>query len=102
MDEKACPVCTERKKHRSEEEYKSLSNRLSRISGQVKGLQKMLDESAYCPDILIQVSAVTSALNAFSRELLNSHIRTCVTQDIMSGKEDAAEELIEILRKMQK
>ena len=102
MDEKACPVCTERKKHRSEEEYKALSNRLSRISGQVKGLQKMLDESAYCPDILIQVSAVTSALNAFSRELLNSHIRTCVTQDIMSGKEDAAEELIEILRKMQK
>ena len=102
MDEKACPVCTERKKHRSEEEYKSLSNRLSRISGQVKGLQTMLDESAYCPDILIQVSAVTSALNAFSRELLNSHIRTCVTQDIMSGKEDAAEELIEILRKMQK
>ncbi len=102
MDEKACPVCTERKKHRSEEEYKALSNRLSRISGQVKGLQKMLDESAYCPDILIQVSAVTSALNAFSRELLNSHIRTCVTQDIMSGKEGAAEELIEILRKMQK
>lgn len=102
MDEQACPKCSERKKHRSEDEYKALSNRLSRISGQVKGLQKMLDESAYCPDILIQVSAVTSALNAFSRELLDNHIRTCVAMDLQAGKEDAADELADILRKILK
>ena len=96
-----CNSCG-RKKERSEEEYRALSNRLSRIAGQVKGLQNMLDDGAYCPDILIQVSAVTSALNAFSRELLGNHIRTCVTQDILSGKEDAADELVKTLQKILK
>ena len=102
MEEKTCSRCSERKKIRTEDEYKALSNRLSRIAGQVKGLQKMLDESAYCPDILIQVSAVTSALNAFSRELLGNHIRTCVTNDILSGKEETADELVDILKKILK
>ena len=95
-------TCCQRKKHRSEEEKKALTNRLNRIVGQVQGLQKMLKEDAYCPDILIQVSAVTSALNAFSRELLGSHIRTCVTEDIVSGRKDAADELVETLAKILK
>ncbi len=95
-------TCCQRKKHRSEEEKKALTNRLNRIAGQVQGLQKMLKEDAYCPDILIQVSAVTSALNAFSRELLGSHIRTCVTEDIVSGRKDAADELVETLAKILK
>ena len=98
----SCEKCEERKKLRSEEEYKSLSNRLNRIAGQVKGLQKMLQDNAYCPDILIQVSAVTSALNAFSRELLGSHIRTCVTEDILSGKKEAADDLVNVLQKILK
>jgi DNA-binding FrmR family transcriptional regulator len=102
MEEKMCPSCCSRKKNRSDEEYKALSNRLNRISGQVKGIQKMLDESAYCPDILIQVSAVTAALNAFSRELLSNHIRTCVANDILAGKEGAADELVDTLRKILK
>ena len=95
-------TCCQRKKHRSEEEKKALTNRLNRIAGQVQGLQKMLKEDAYCPDILIQVSAVTSALNAFSRELLGSHIRTCVTEDIVSGRKEAADELVETLAKILK
>lgn len=102
MEEMMCPSCCSRKKNRSDEEYKALSNRLNRISGQVKGIQKMLDESAYCPDILIQVSAVTAALNAFSRELLSNHIRTCVANDILAGKEGAADELVDTLRKILK
>ena len=95
--------CTgKRTRHRTEEEYRALSNRLCRIAGQVRGLQKMLDDEAYCPDILVQVSAVTAALNAFSRELLSRHIHSCVLEDIRSGKEEAADELAELLQKILK
>lgn len=62
-----------------------LLNRLCRIEGQVRGLQEMLQKDAYCPDILIQVSAVGAALNSFSKELLATHIRTCVADGIRQG-----------------
>ena len=94
--------CRTRKKHRSEKEYKDLMNRLKRIEGQVRGLQKMLECDAYCPDILVQVSAVNSALNSFSKTLLASHMRTCVIEDIKAGKEDVIDELVETLRKVMK
>ena len=74
--------CCHKTKKRTEEEYKALINRLNRIEGQVRGIRKMVDSDAYCTDILIQVSAINAALNAFNRELLASHIRTCVEEDI--------------------
>ncbi len=89
-------------KVRSEQEYKSLLNRLSRIEGQVRGIRGMVEESAYCPDILIQVSAVSAALSAFSRELLSNHIRTCVTEDVKNGNEETVDELLSLLQKMMK
>ena len=91
-----------RTKERSEEEYKRLVNRLSRIEGQIRGLKRMLDESAYCPDILTQVAAVNAALSAFGRELLSSHIRTCVVEDVRAGKEDTVDELLNTLQKFMK
>lgn len=94
--------CTNRIKKRTEKEYRSLSNRLSRIEGQVRGVQNMLDKNAYCTDILVQVSAITAALNAFNRELLSSHIKTCVVEDIKSDNTETVEELIEILKKLMK
>ncbi len=75
-------------------------NRLKRIEGQVRGLERMLEEDAYCPDILNQASAVNSALNSFSRTLLCSHLHTCVTEDIRAGRDEAADELMEVLRKL--
>ena len=96
-----CCHC-EKTKIRSEEELKSLTNRLSRIEGQVRGLKDMLQRDAYCPDILVQVSAVTSALNSFSKELLGSHIRTCVADGIRQGDEDVVDELVMLLQKMMK
>ena len=96
-----CCHC-EKTKIRSEEELKSLTNRLSRIEGQVRGLKDMLQRDAYCPDILVQVSAVTSALNSFSKELLSSHIRTCVADGIRQGDEDVVDELVTLLQKMMK
>ena len=74
--------CCKKKKQRSETEYKALINRLNRIEGQVRGVKNMLENDAYCVDIITQVSAITAALNAFNRELLSNHIHSCVVNDI--------------------
>lgn len=95
-----CHEC--KTKSRSEAEQKKLSNRLSRIEGQVRGLREMLASDAYCPDILIQVSAVTAALNSFSRELLAEHIHTCVTDSIRQGDDAVVDELVTTLQKLMK
>ena len=100
MEDKEC--CCHKTKVRSEEEYKALTNRLSRIEGQVRGVKKMLDEDAYCVDILTQVSAIREALSAFSRELLSNHIHTCVAQDIRAGKNETVDELVMLLQKLMK
>ena len=76
--------------------------RLKRIEGQVRGIQGMIEKDAYCTDVLTQVSAVQSALNAFSRELLASHIRTCVVQDIQNGDLNVVDELVATIQKMMK
>ena len=68
-----CCHC-QKTKHRSDEEQKRLTHRLNRSEGQVRGLKDMLQKDAYCPDILIQVSAVSAALNSFSKELLATQI----------------------------
>lgn len=89
-------------KHREQSEYKDLINRLSRIEGQVRGIKKMVEEERYCVDILTQVSAVQSALNGFNRVLLTNHIKTCVTNDIKAGNEEAVDELCTALQKLMK
>lgn len=93
---------TDKKKHRGEEEYKSLVNRLSRIEGQVRGVRKMVEGDAYCVDILTQVSAIQAALNAFNKELLGNHIRTCVADGIRAGDDEVIEELVNTLQKLMK
>lgn len=87
---------------RSEEEMRRLCNRLSRIEGQVRGLREMLQKDVYCPDILIQVSAVNAALNSFSKELLSEHIHTCVADGIRGGDDDVIDELVCTLQKLMK
>lgn len=98
----ACPGCSHKTKERSEKEYKDLLNRLSRIEGQVRGIRKMVENDAYCTDILVQVSAVNAALNSFNKVLLANHIRTCVADDIRSGKEETIDELVTTLQKLRK
>lgn len=79
---------------------KALLNRLSRIEGQVRGVRGMVEKNAYCPDIITQVTAITAALNAFNKELLASHIKTCVVTDIKAGKDDTVDELVAVLQKL--
>ncbi len=94
--------CCEKTKERSPEEYKSLVNRLNRIEGQIRGIRGMLDKNAYCPDILAQVAAANAALNAFSKELLSNHIRSCVVNDVRAGNDEVIDELLVTLQKLMK
>ena len=94
--------CCEKHTVRTEEEKKRLLNRLKRIEGQVRGVRSMLENDAYCTDILIQVSAIQAALNAFNRELLSNHIHTCVADNIRAGDDSVIDELTATLQKLMK
>ena len=102
MENNSCPACAERKKKRSEAEQKALLTRLKKAEGQIRGIEKMVEENAYCPDILVQVSAVTQALNSFNKEWLACHIRSCVSEDIRAGDEAAIDEFVKVLQKLMK
>ena len=103
MDEKkVCPGCCHKTKNRPEKEYKDLMNRLSRIEGQVRGVRAMVEDDRYCVDIVTQVSSIQAALNGFNKELLARHIKTCVSEDIKEGNEQAVDELCELLKKLMK
>lgn len=102
MEKERCCHCSQRKKERSPEEYKKLIHRLNRIEGQIRGIKGMVENNAYCPDILIQSAAVNAAINAFNKELLANHIRTCVADDIRNGKDEAIDELVITLQKLMK
>lgn len=99
---KEMPCCCQRKTAREAEEKKKLMNRLNRIEGQIRGIQKMLENDAYCNDILVQSSAVSAAMNAFNKELLSSHIHSCVVRDIQEGKTEVVDELMNTLQKLMK
>ena len=98
----ALHACCCRHKKRSEEEYKSLIHRLNRIEGQIRGIRGMVEKDVYCADILVQVAAANSALNAFSRELLSQHVRTCVADDLRAGSDEKLDELLKLLPKLMK
>ena len=102
MEPKKCCCCSQRKKERTPEEYTKLIHRLNRIEGQIRGIRGMVENNAYCPDILMQSAAVTAAMNAFNKELLASHIRTCVAEDIRVGKDEVIDELVGTLQKLMK
>ena len=100
MEEQKECCCSHKTKERTEKEYKDLINRLSRSEGQVRGIRKMVESDCYCPDILVQVSAVNAALNSFNKVLLANHIRTCVADDIREGNDETIDELVTVLQKL--
>ena len=102
MQAVACPACAERSKKREEGEFKDLMNRLKRIEGQVRGVQNMLENDAYCPDIMIQVSAINAALNSFNKQLMANHIKSCVAEDVRNGNDAKMDELVAVLQKLMK
>ncbi len=95
-------ACCDKKTLRSDEEIKKLINRLNRIEGQVRGIKAMVENDAYCADILIQSQAINAAINSFNKDLLNRHIHTCVLRDIQNGDENAVDELSALVLKLMK
>ena len=101
MEEKIpCCCCSGKTTVRPEEQKKKLLNRLKRLEGQIRGIQTMIEQDAYCNDILIQSAAVNAAMNAFNKELLANHIRSCVARDIRDGKDEVIDELVSTIQKL--
>ncbi len=91
-----------RRVSRSGREMQDMIRRLNRIEGQVRGVRKMLEDERYCVDILAQVASIQAALNGFNKQLLANHIRSCVCDDIRAGRDEAVDELCDILKKLMK
>ena len=96
----SCTCCHHKATPRKEQELKQLKNRLSRMSGQLNGIGKMLDENRYCGDILTQIAAVESALQSFAYLILQEHMETCVVEEIRKGNTDVIGEAVELVKKL--
>lgn len=96
----SCNGCKCKATPRSAEDLKNLGNRLSRIQGQLNGIERMLNENRYCGDILIQIAAVESALTAFGHLILKEHMETCVQEKIRQGDAEVIEETLELIKKL--
>ena len=97
----AAPACCHHKTTpRSEETLRQLKNRLNRMSGQLNGISKMLDDNRYCGDILTQISAVESALQSFGHIILKEHMETCVVEEIQNGNTEIVSETFELIKKL--
>lgn len=98
-----CENCmSEKRTERTDDEKRQLINRLSRIEGQIRGIKTMVENDAYCVDILTQSAAAKAAFNAFNRELLRRHMNGCVVRDIRAGEEGTVDELMDIISKLMK
>ena len=94
-------VCHRHKRvPRSPEDLKQLRNRLNRITGQLNGIGKMLDENRYCGDILIQLAAVEKALQALGYIILQEHMQSCMVEDIEAGRTETVDEVVELIKKL--
>lgn len=92
--------CRQKMTPRTEQELRLLKNRLSRMTGQLNGIGKMLDDNRYCGDILTQIAAVESALQAFGHLVLKGHMETCVVEEIQKGNTAVIEETVELIRQL--
>jgi len=102
MTEETSCCCSGKKKERTEAERSALIHRLNRIEGQVRGIRSMVEQDVYCTDILVQCSAATAAMNAFARELLGNHVRSCVADKLRAGDDEIVDELLATLQKLMK
>ena len=94
--------CCAKKTKRSEEEKKRIIHRLNRISGQINGISKMIENDAYCNDVLVQLSAVEKSIKSLSTHILENHLYTCVTRDLENGEFDTIDELISLFKRFNK
>ena len=91
--------CCSKKTKRSEVDKKTIQSRLNRISGQINGISKMVENDAYCNDVLIQLSAVKNSIKSLSTHILENHLYTCVSRDLENGDLDSIDELISLFKR---
>ena len=94
--------CCNKKIKRGVDEKKLITNRLNRISGQINGINKMIENDAYCNDILIQLKAVENSIQSLSNHILENHLYNCVTRDLENGELDTIDELISLFKRFNK
>ena len=94
--------CCAKKTKRGQDEIKRLISRLNRLEGQIKGITKMIDNDAYCNDVLIQLSAVENSVKSLSAHILENHLYTCVSRDMKNGELDTIDELISLFKRFNK
>ena len=94
--------CCKKKTIRSEDEKKLITNRLSRIEGQIAGIKRMIEKDTYCNDVLIQLSAAQNSLKSLSNHILEKHLYSCVTRDLENGNLEIIDELIGLFKKFNK
>ncbi len=95
-------ICCGKKTKRDSNEKKLIINRLNRIDGQVNGIKRMIENDAYCNDVLIQLSAVENSIKSLSSHILENHLYTCVTRDLENGELDTIDELISLFKRFNK
>lgn len=88
-------------KRRTEEEKTAIINRLKRITGQMNGIVRMVEEDRYCDDVLIQLSAVDKAIKALANMLLDAHMHTCLVEQVKAGRLDAVDEIVDLFKRFQ-
>lgn len=88
-----------KKTYRTDEEKKKLIHRLNRISGQVNGVKKMIEEDRYCGDVLIQLSAVEKAVQSLSSVILERHMYSCIKKEVEDGNSEVLDEVMELFRR---
>lgn len=93
---------SERESHHSEKVKKTLITRLNRIEGQIRGIKGLVEKDTYCDDVITQISAVQSALNSFSKVLLETHLKSCVTERIRAGDFEIVDELLVTIQRLMK
>lgn len=96
----ACGACRYKSTARDPETLRLLQSRLNRMTGQLTGIKKMLDDNRYCGDILTQVAAVEAALQSFGYCILKEHMETCVVEQVQNGNTAIVDEAVELMRKL--
>ncbi|MBR4420834.1 MAG: metal-sensing transcriptional repressor [Clostridia bacterium] len=91
--------CCSKKTKRTEEDKKQIITRLNRIKGQINGITKMVENDAYCNDVLIQLSAVKNSIKSLSSVILENHLYTCVARDLENGELDTMDEIMSLFKR---
>ena len=94
-----CENC-EKSTYRTDEEKKRLTKRLNIIEGQIRGIKQMIDNDRYCADILIQMSAINKSLESVENSILESHIKSCILNEVRLGNDDSIDEVMELFKRL--